>query len=66
ALGIRRRHKILSGFLTAIGVPAVQAEKDIEGLEHHISGIAVEKIEALLPKLKLKVTKPGAHRSDKP
>jgi Mn-dependent DtxR family transcriptional regulator len=52
ALGIRRRHRILSEFLTAIGVPAAQAEKDIEGLEHHISGVAVEKIEALIPKLK--------------
>ena len=62
ALGIRRRHKILSGFLTAIGVPAVQAEKDVEGLEHHISGIAVEKIEALLPKLRTKATRPTSGR----
>lgn len=52
ALGIRRRHRILSEFLTAIGVPSAQAELDIEGLEHHLSTVAVEKIEALLPSLR--------------
>lgn len=55
ALGIRRRHKILAEFLTAIGVPPAQVEHDVEGLEHHMSGITVEKIEALLPMLRTKV-----------
>jgi Mn-dependent DtxR family transcriptional regulator len=51
ALGIRHRHKVLSEFLAAIGVPTAQAEQDIDGLEHHLSGAAVEKIELLLPRL---------------
>ena len=51
ALGIRHRHKVLSQFLAAIGVPANQAEQDIDGLEHHLSGAAVERIESLLPRL---------------
>ena len=59
ALGIRRRHRILDEFLTAIGVPPAQAEKDIEGLEHHISTVALEKIEALLPLLP-KIRQKGA------
>lgn len=66
ALGIRRRHRILDEFLTAIGVPPAQAEKDIEGLEHHISAVALEKIEALLPrlpKLRPKGAKPARDRS---
>ena len=49
ALGIRHRHEVLSKFLAAIGVPSAQAEQDIDGLEHHLSGAAVEKIEALCP-----------------
>jgi len=57
ALGIRRRHKILTEFLTAIGVPAAQVEHDVEGLEHHLSGITVEKIEALLPNLRREAAK---------
>lgn len=64
ALGIRHRHKILGKFLTAIGVPSVQAEQDIDGLEHHLSGVAVEKIEALLPKLsKGQKKEPGRARA---
>src|SRR5690242_8372756 len=55
ALGIRRRHKILTEFLTAIGVPTAQVEQDVEGLEHHMSTATVEKIEALLPMLRTKV-----------
>jgi Mn-dependent DtxR family transcriptional regulator len=52
ALGIRRRHRILSEFLTVIGVPADNVERDVEGMEHHISGITLEKIEALLTRLR--------------
>lgn len=55
ALGIRRRHKILTEFLTIIGVPEAQVEHDVEGLEHHMSGVTVEKIEALLPTLRGKM-----------
>lgn len=51
ALGIRHRHRVLMEFLTAIGVPADLANRDVEGMEHHMSGVTVEKIEALLPRL---------------
>jgi len=51
ALGIRHRHRVLTEFLTALGVPADQVEQDVEGMEHHMSSITVEKIEALLPRL---------------
>lgn len=54
ALGIRRRHKILTEFLTTIGVPAAQVEQDVEGMEHHMSSITLEKIEELLPTLRSK------------
>lgn len=51
ALGIRHRHRVLMEFLTAIGVPVDLATRDVEGMEHHMSGVTVEKIEALLPRL---------------
>ncbi len=51
ALGIRHRHRVLTEFLTILGVPADQVERDVEGMEHHMSSITVERIEALLPKL---------------
>jgi len=52
ALGIRHRHRVLMEFLTAIGVPPDLAIRDVEGMEHHMSSITVEKIQALLPQLK--------------
>ncbi len=52
ALGIRHRHRVLTEFLTAIGVPPDLVERDVEGMEHHMSGVTVEKIQALLPRLK--------------
>jgi Mn-dependent DtxR family transcriptional regulator len=51
ALGIRHRHRVLTEFLSTLGVPPDQLERDVEGMEHHMSSITVEKIEALLPKL---------------
>jgi Mn-dependent DtxR family transcriptional regulator len=51
ALGIRHRHRVLTDFLTILGVPPDQVERDVEGMEHHMSSITVERIEALLPKL---------------
>jgi Mn-dependent DtxR family transcriptional regulator len=52
ALGIRHRHRVLSGFLTALGVPPDVVARDVDGLEHHLSSVSVEKIEALLPRLR--------------
>jgi Mn-dependent DtxR family transcriptional regulator len=51
ALGIRHRHRVLTEFLSILGVPPDQVERDVEGMEHHMSSITVEKIEALLPRL---------------
>jgi Mn-dependent DtxR family transcriptional regulator len=34
-----------------LGVPAEVVERDVEGLEHHLSSVSVEKIEALLDHL---------------
>jgi DtxR family manganese transport transcriptional regulator len=33
----KRRHQLLVDFFVSIGVPAEQAEIDVEGAEHHIS-----------------------------
>jgi DtxR family manganese transport transcriptional regulator len=34
----RRRHKIVEGFLLALGVSEETARIDSEGIEHHVSG----------------------------
>jgi Mn-dependent DtxR family transcriptional regulator len=52
ALGIRHRHRVLTAFLTLLGVPADVVARDVEGLEHHLSSVSVEKVEALLPRLR--------------
>jgi Mn-dependent DtxR family transcriptional regulator len=52
ALGIRHRHRVLTAFLTQLGVPADVVARDVEGLEHHLSSVSVEKIEGLLPRLR--------------
>jgi len=33
----RERHRTVVDFLRAVGVPAVAAERDAEGIEHHVS-----------------------------
>jgi Mn-dependent DtxR family transcriptional regulator len=52
ALGIRHRHRVLTAFLTQLGVATDVVARDVEGLEHHLSSGSVEKIEALLPRLR--------------
>ncbi len=37
AVAARARHVIVVGFLKSIGVPAEIAERDAEGIEHHVS-----------------------------
>ena len=37
AAGSKRRHEIVLGFLKAFGVPEETAERDAEGMEHHVS-----------------------------
>lgn len=66
ALGIRHKHRVLTEFLTTIGVPPDLVENDVEGMEHHISAVTVEKIQALLPRLKKTVASvKAASRSSK-
>ena len=52
ALGIRHRHRVLTAFLTQLGVRPDVVAGDVEGLEHHLSSVSVEKIEALLLRLR--------------
>jgi len=52
ALGIRHRHRVLTSFLSHLGVPADVVARDVDGLEHHLSSVSVEKIETLLQKLR--------------
>jgi DtxR family manganese transport transcriptional regulator len=33
----RRRHALLLEFLISIGVPPADAQRDAEGMEHHVS-----------------------------
>jgi Mn-dependent DtxR family transcriptional regulator len=63
ALGIRHRHRVLTEFLSILGVPPDQVERDVEGMEHHMSSITVEKIEALLPRLNKIVGASGKKQS---
>lgn len=32
----RQRHEVVLAFLTALGVPADEAQRDAEGMEHHV------------------------------
>lgn len=47
----RRRHAIVHGFLTAIGVGEKAAEIDAEGIEHHVSEETLKCLEALTTRL---------------
>lgn len=45
---IQKRHQILESFLRSLGVSETVVQKDVEGLEHHISQETLEKIEQLV------------------
>ncbi len=49
---ISRRHRLLSDFLTLLGIPPAIREEDIEGMEHHISQATLVAIEILIEELK--------------
>ena len=42
ARSIQERHQILKRFLSQLGVPAAIQERDIEGIEHHLSDETVK------------------------
>ncbi|MGI9015034.1 MAG: manganese-binding transcriptional regulator MntR [Phycisphaerales bacterium] len=44
----RRRHTIVLEFLRAIGVPAADASRDAEGIEHHVSDGTLKCMAALV------------------
>ena len=48
SLEIRRRHETLTEFLTLLGVPEAVRECDVEGMEHHLSGETLARIEILV------------------
>jgi Mn-dependent DtxR family transcriptional regulator len=51
AKAIARRHKILTDFLSHLGVSKEEVECDVEGMEHHLSTASLEAIEALCREL---------------
>lgn len=38
---VRKRHRLVVDLLVAVGVPADSAETDAEGIEHHVSDVAL-------------------------
>jgi Mn-dependent DtxR family transcriptional regulator len=48
---IAKRHTILHSFLSLLEIPNTIIEKDIEGLEHHLSEETVKAIEKLIRKI---------------
>jgi Mn-dependent DtxR family transcriptional regulator len=52
AQNITRRHQLLTDFLGLLGLEEKVIYRDVEGMEHHISGPTVRAIEALTEQLK--------------
>ena len=44
----KRRHEIVVGFLRTIGVDEETAERDAEGIEHHVSEMTLAAFERLI------------------
>ena len=44
----RERHRVVLSFLERLGVPSEVAAVDAEGIEHHVSHIALQRMEAFL------------------
>ncbi len=45
---VRLRHRLVVDILLALGVPAEAAEQDAEGIEHHVSDVALAAFERFL------------------
>lgn len=45
---VRERHRLVVDLLVAVGVPADSAEADAEGIEHHVSDVALDAFRAFL------------------
>lgn len=50
ALGrdLQRRHSMLADFLRLLGVPEATLEKDVEGIEHHVSPTTLRSLQQLV------------------
>jgi Mn-dependent DtxR family transcriptional regulator len=48
ARAVRRRHQVLEEFFGLLGVDGETAQRDLEGIEHHLSTASVARIEALV------------------
>jgi DtxR family manganese transport transcriptional regulator len=44
----KRRHEIVVGFLRAIGIDEETAERDAEGIEHHVSEVTLAAFERVI------------------
>ena len=51
ARAISRRHKILTDFFLLMGVSPDEVDRDVEGMEHHLSKSSLRVIEVLLEEL---------------
>lgn len=48
ARAVHRRHQVLEEFFQLLGVDAETAQRDLEGIEHHLSTTSVARIEELV------------------
>lgn len=44
----RRRHEIVLAFLLALGVPEADAQRDTEGIEHHVGEATLQRMQAFV------------------
>jgi DtxR family manganese transport transcriptional regulator len=44
----RKRHQIVFAFLLALGVPEEEAQRDTEGIEHHVGGATLQRMAAFV------------------
>jgi Mn-dependent DtxR family transcriptional regulator len=51
ALAVSERHRILTTFLRLMGISEVEVERDVEGMEHHLSPSTLSAIEVLCDEL---------------
>jgi Mn-dependent DtxR family transcriptional regulator len=51
AKAIGKRHRILTDFLKMLGVSEPEVERDVEGMEHHLSTSSMKAIESLCREL---------------
>lgn len=51
ARGVANRHRILTEFLSLLGISEVEVVRDVEGMEHHLSTSSMSAIQALCQEL---------------